>query len=47
MLEDSGNDHVKVLASAAENGAAYRFTIEEGVLKAIGQAVQMQMAQGF
>ena len=47
MLEDSGNDHVKVRASAAENGAAYRFTIEEGVLKAIGQAVQMQMAQGF
>ena len=47
MLEDSGNDHVKVRVSPVKDGAAYRFTIEEGVLRAIGQAVQMQMAQGF
>lgn len=48
MLEESGSDHIKINAELIENGAAYRFTIEEGVLKAIGQAIQMNMAgQGF
>jgi hypothetical protein len=48
MLEENGNDRIKINASKAGNGAAYRFTIEEGVLKAIGQAIQMNMAsQGF
>lgn len=47
MLDRTDNDHIRIKAATIENGLAYRFTIEEGVLKAIGQAVQMQMAEGF
>ncbi|MCA9215273.1 MAG: hypothetical protein KDB27_19530 [Planctomycetales bacterium] len=47
MLEDSGNDHVRIEAVYKPNQAAYRFTIEEGVLRAIGQVIQAQMAQNF
>lgn len=37
----SNNDSVLMTGSLIERGAKYRFEIEEGVLKIIGQAVQM------
>lgn len=40
-LEDSaGNDHLLLKATPIDNGVTYRLTVEEGVLKAIGQAVK-------
>ena len=47
MLESSGNDHIRITATGIENGFTYRFLIEEGVLKAAGQAAQMGMGGAF
>jgi hypothetical protein len=47
MLEGSGHDHIRITASTLDNGSQYRFLVEDGVLKAIGQAAQMQMSNGF
>jgi hypothetical protein len=47
MLETTDKDHIRINANSIENGAQYRFLIEEGVLKAIGQAAQMRMTNGF
>lgn len=47
MLEDTGNDHVRVKVNIEENEVSYRFEIEEGILNAIGKAVEMSMSGGF
>lgn len=40
-----GKDHIRVRTVAVENGGMYRLLLEEGVLKAIGQATQMVGSQ--
>ncbi len=40
-----GKDHVRIRTIAVENGGMYRFLLEEGVLKAIGQGTQMVGSQ--
>ncbi len=40
LEETEGNDQILLKGSPIENGVTYRLTIEEGVLKAIGQAVK-------
>ena len=46
--QTNGKDHVSLRTMAIEDGITYRFLLEEGVLRAIGQAVQMNSAQqGF
>ena len=47
MLEQTGNDHLRINVQVNDDVITYRFQIEEGILQAIGKAVQMQMAGGF
>ena len=44
LEESGGTDHVELKGAAIENGVRYRLTIEEGVLKAIGQAAKLSGA---
>ena len=47
LAVSGGKDHVQIRTSTIENGVTYRFLIEEGVLRLIGQGVQMGAAGGF
>ena len=47
LAVSGGKDHVRVRTTAIENGVTYRFLIEEGVLRLVGQGVQMGAAGGF
>ena len=47
LAVSGGKDHVQVRTSAIDNGVTYRFLIEEGVLRLVGQGVQMGAAGGF
>jgi hypothetical protein len=47
-LDDVGTkDHVKIQGLAVKDGVTYRLEVEEGVLRAIGEAVKMSNAGGF
>ena len=46
MLEENGQDHIRLKANVIDNGVSYRFLIEEGVLQALGQVVGMRMGAG-
>ena len=45
-LEQNGNDHLRFNVSGIEDGVTYRFLIEEGILKTLGQVGQMRAAGG-
>ena len=47
MLEQNGNDNIRIRAFSIENGVSYRVLVEEGILKTLGQIGQQQMAGGF
>lgn len=47
IAASEGKDRIQVKMTAIENGVTYRFAIEEGILRLIGQAVQMGGAGGF
>ena len=48
ILEQSeGKDSVEIRASYSDNKMTYRLTIQEGVLKMIGQGAQMANGGGF
>ena len=40
-------DHVRIQGLPIDNGFTYRVEMEEGVLRAIGEAVKMANAGGF
>ncbi len=46
LARQAGKDHIRVRTSIDDNGAVYRFTLEEGVLRLIGQGAQMVGMQG-
>ena len=47
-LKEAGDkDHVKVQGLPITNGFTYRIELEEGVLRAIGEAAKMAQAGGF
>lgn len=43
--ESAGRDHVHLVAQPIENGLRTRFELEEGVIRAIGKAVEAKQAQ--
>lgn len=47
LQESANKDHVKLHGLPVKNGFTYRIEMEEGVLRAIGEAVQMSSAGGF
>ena len=48
ILEQSeGKDSVEIQASYSDNKMTYRLTIQEGVLKMLGQGAQMANGGGF
>jgi hypothetical protein len=47
LIGTDGKDHIRVSSSVSDQGALYRFELEEGVLKILGQAGQMVGAGGF
>jgi len=44
--EANGRDHVKIVMQPIPNGGRFRIELEEGVLKAIGEAVALARQQG-
>ncbi len=46
LAQSNGKDHVLIRTLPIDDGMTYRFLLEEGVLRAIGQGVQMNAAQG-
>jgi hypothetical protein len=47
LVGGDGKDHIRIRTSVDEQGVLYRFELEEGVLKILGQAGQMVGAGGF
>jgi hypothetical protein len=47
LAQANGKDHILIRTMAIPDGITYRFLLEEGVLRAIGQGIQMNAAQGF
>jgi len=48
VIEQLGdNDHVEVVVESIPNGARYKLSLEDGILKLIGVAAQKAMAGGF
>ncbi len=41
LAQMQGSDRVRIIASSIENGANYRLSVDEGVIKLIGQAAAM------
>jgi hypothetical protein len=42
LEKSEGSDHITLDATPSENGVLYRLTVEEGILKAIGQAIKFR-----
>lgn len=47
LKQAGGKDHVSIAGIPVKNGFTYRLEIEEGVLRAIGEAVKMARGGGF
>ena len=42
LEKSEGADNITLDATPSENGVLYRLTVEEGILKAIGQAIKFR-----
>ena len=47
ISQSNGKDRIQIRSTPIENGITYRFMIEEGILKLVGQGIQMNGAGGF
>ena len=47
LAQANGKDHILIHTLPIPDGMTYRFLLEEGVLRVIGQGIQMNAAQGF